>query len=459
MKLGGPQLCRVGQEDLALVLQIMAMIAVDRSIRHSLLFVVATFPYGECRVNAEFECETTFRCPNEGNFSRGLFSRSSVTSAHMFVNKFPRGLAKPKTILIFLLLNWLTVIMAGGNNKKKKKPVANPARGFATTSIVSKQKAGTLQDNISTDASEVGSPATAPTSVASEHVKSIEATAAGDERELHELSPEELEAQLEISELQQLVEKHAVKTRKEASRQVSRLQIDRRILRGQAEQLSVREWLPDELMQQILELTLQEAQGNFSKPEQAVARTPLTEDALLAKVWQLRLCLLELDIPSARVEGVLKYLISHPPSEESATQLWGLPEALDWLALRCRSDELLDYDTERSIQARYSAANSRPGRPDIHSALEYSLDVSVFTDFQQRHPSKDPVVPQAQNRVEGNVRRGRRRTRPCPTQRQIVSRCPRTISKSAIWKVIWNQASSCPSICVPRSNYTNSTQR
>ncbi|KAF5130566.1 hypothetical protein E5D57_006904 [Metarhizium anisopliae] len=35
-------------------------------------------------------------------------------------------------------LSWLPVSRAIAGNKKKKKPAANPARGFATTSIASK---------------------------------------------------------------------------------------------------------------------------------------------------------------------------------------------------------------------------------------------------------------------------------------------------------------------------------
>lgn len=255
--------------------------------------------------------------------------------------------------------------MAGGN-KKKKKPAANPARGFATTSVVSKGKLEALQqDTISTEASDIDSPASVSTAPTSEDVKPTETVAPEKERELHELSPEELEAQLETSELQQLVEQHAAKARKEASRQVSRLQTDRRVLRGQAEHLIIKDWLPDELMQQLLELTLQDEKAQLNDPssnERPNVRKTFTEDILLTKVWQLRLCLLELYISAQRVEEVLRHLIHHPPSEESATQLWGLPEALEWLALHCREDELLGYDTEPPKHAPPFVSDVQPGK-------------------------------------------------------------------------------------------------
>ncbi|WPH00311.1 Hypothetical protein R9X50_00313600 [Acrodontium crateriforme] len=236
--------------------------------------------------------------------------------------------------------------MAGGN-KKKKKPAANPARGFATTSIQSaKSKLEDLKDvNLSTDASRAVTPDTIPTSsgTPAEQQKSSNGIPRS-ERELHELSPEELEAQLEESELQQLVEQLGSKVRKESFRQVSRLQTDKRVLRGQADFLSVKDWLPDDLMQEVLSLIKLGCQTdqNSSKPPVS----PVGDD-LLSKVWTLRLTLLNLDIPSNRADEAIGWVISNPQAQDNSGLIWGLSDAFEWLALNCDTSELLDYDFQK----------------------------------------------------------------------------------------------------------------
>ncbi|KAI7128075.1 hypothetical protein KC324_g17334, partial [Hortaea werneckii] len=117
--------------------------------------------------------------------------------------------------------------MAGGNKKKKTKPTANPARGFATTSLPKANKPVSDPSTDEANASGAATPdTTAPPSVASQSNRPDEEKTEK-QRELHELSPEELEAQLEASDLQQFVEQNAAKVRKESARQASRLETDK----------------------------------------------------------------------------------------------------------------------------------------------------------------------------------------------------------------------------------------
>lgn len=237
-----------------------------------------------------------------------------------------------------------TTIMVG--KKKKTKPVANPARGFATTSIASKPKPEKAFVDASTEVSGTASPATDPTSVASEEIiqpiQSANKSTAS--RELHELSPEELEAQLELSELQNVIEQQGPKARKESSRQASRLQTDRRLLRSQAETLSVREWLPDELMQQLVDLALEESGSDSLANSTPNSLKRSSEDDLLSKVWQLKLTLDALDLTEEQGRSALRFILAHPPTDESANFAWGLAEIFDWLALHSDNGVLLDYD-------------------------------------------------------------------------------------------------------------------
>lgn len=193
---------------------------------------------------------------------------------------------------------------------KKKKPAANPARGFATTSVASKPKPEKPEDAISTEPSGVNTPDTKTATPTTKQNGKTDAPKANTERGLHELSPEELEAQLEASELQQFIEQYAGKVRKESSRHVSRLQTDKRLLRGQSEYMTVRDWLPEELMQQIVEYA---THGN-NESSVAKERTLPKGDELLSKVWQLRLSLFGLDIPAERVGDAMAHILSNPPS-------------------------------------------------------------------------------------------------------------------------------------------------
>ncbi|KAL1310940.1 hypothetical protein AAFC00_001163 [Neodothiora populina] len=239
--------------------------------------------------------------------------------------------------------------------KKKSKPAANPARGFATTSIVSKSRVDSENATVDTTAintaaenSGVASPALASnvaTLASSDKKASVPAKEAA-AKELHELNPEELEAQLNLSDLQNLVEQQGPKVKKESSRQVSRLQTDRRVLRSQADLLTVREWLPDELMQQIIDLALEE-ERTIAANSNPTALKRFSEDELLSRTWQLHLALIDLDIPGEQTQKVLQYILANPPADEAGNFIWALPEALDWLAIHCESGQLLGYDTQK----------------------------------------------------------------------------------------------------------------
>lgn len=229
--------------------------------------------------------------------------------------------------------------MAGGT-KKKKKPAANPARGFATTSIVSKAKQETIDNDTTAEPSESNKPAEVHSPAESVQTRPTNGTTEKP-RELHELTPDELEAQLEFSELQRLVEQYAAKARKDALRQVTKLQTDKRLLRAQAQPLFLKEWLPEELMLQIQDFLTSEREDESLNPSK---RSLPGDDELLSKVWQLHLCLVDLGIPSSRAKEALAFIVSHPPSDDTTVQLWGVADALDWLSLNHEIGELDDYD-------------------------------------------------------------------------------------------------------------------
>lgn len=251
--------------------------------------------------------------------------------------------------------------MAAGN-KKKKKPAANPARGFATTSVASKPKSDEASEASSAVPSGVATPSAQKLAAGATVEHADPAPPPDATRELHELSPEELEAQLEASELQQFVEKHASKVKKETARQVARLQTDKRVLRGQSDYLGVKAWLPEEVMQQILDLMVSDMKHDTTSQKRS-SLPP--DDDLVAKVWSLRQSLFDLDLPLARVDEVLQWIVANPPAEPSSGTLWGLEECLEWLALHCLPGELPDYDyTPQKPRATALAAEEAENEPN-----------------------------------------------------------------------------------------------
>lgn len=240
--------------------------------------------------------------------------------------------------------------MAG--KKKTKKPAANPARGFATTSVASKPRVDALDstDEATGNSNNAASPSvTDPAALAASqvHAGAAPGTKATKETE-KSLSPEEFERQLEESELQLLVEKYAQKVRRDVQRQKNRLETDRRVLRGQAETVNTRKWLPPELMDHIIDLI--QAESRFAASSIAAENTSagkaLQEEDLTIKLWTLQETLVAAGFPEDKIMPVLHFVLDIANSVSAANResIWGLDEALEWLARECVRDELPDYE-------------------------------------------------------------------------------------------------------------------
>ncbi|KAH8902299.1 P-loop containing nucleoside triphosphate hydrolase protein [Coniochaeta sp. PMI_546] len=240
--------------------------------------------------------------------------------------------------------------MAG--KKKTKKPAANPARGFATTSVASKPRVDALDstDEATGSSNNAASPSvTDPAAPAASqvHARAAPGTKATKETE-KSLSPEEFERQLEESELQLLVEKYAQKVRRDVQRQKNRLETDRRVLRGQAETVNTRKWLPPELMDHIIDLIQAESRFAASSivAENTSAGKALQEEDLTIKLWTLQETLAAAGFPEDKIKPVLHFVLDIANSVSAANResIWGLDEALEWLARECVRDELPDYE-------------------------------------------------------------------------------------------------------------------
>ncbi|KAB8303097.1 hypothetical protein EYC80_004550 [Monilinia laxa] len=247
--------------------------------------------------------------------------------------------------------------MAGG--KKKKKPAANPARGFATTSIASKPKTEAIETIQKKDVAD-GPVGTNESQQLGD--KTNEVVGNGPSNQTSNLTPEEFEKQLENSELQILVEKHSQKSKRDAVRQKTRLETDRRVLRGQAETLNTRKWLPPELMEEILDLIKMEGRFSGSATDTTLLKQ-LSEEELAIRLWTLQQSLVGAGFAADKVLLALQHVldISDKISGSNKDTIWGMEESLEWLSRECSRSELPDYqNSHRRLASSQKSQNGTP---------------------------------------------------------------------------------------------------
>lgn len=242
---------------------------------------------------------------------------------------------------------------------KKKKPASNPARGFATVSIASKPRPEVVAAEDSKSLSSHNKSCNSPLSTNKNAPPSTTSTKLAHDTHMTKdvpLSAEEFEQQLEESELQLLVEKYSQKVKRDAQRQRSRLETDRRVLRGQAESLNSQKWLSQELMDHILDLIKAESRfsaSNISSENNATGKIPSEEDTV-TRLWTLQQTLAAIAFPQTRIQAALNHVLEIASSISYTPRdiIWGLDEALDWLARECISSELPQYENKAKAISR-----------------------------------------------------------------------------------------------------------
>ncbi|KAI9801044.1 MAG: hypothetical protein M1825_003579 [Sarcosagium campestre] len=259
-------------------------------------------------------------------------------------------------------------------NKKKKKPASNPARGFATTSLVSKKSEKATQDeeiNLleppSIAAGDKGVPS-------SDEFKAAGSNASTD---YSKLSPEEVEKRLEQAALVSLFEKFAHKVRRDSDRQSSRLSTDRRVLRN-TEVLPLEKWLSLEIVEEILELArLEEHQARVC--ESTLNGKQISEEDTIVRLWTLHQTLVKAGITQEKLQDVLNHVmrtkVTSPRSNEDKQKdaLWGIDEALDWLGANCPREDLPDYEHRR--------------RPKTNGHMTESINGSSISPIEAPSPA------------------------------------------------------------------------
>ncbi|EHY57438.1 hypothetical protein HRR90_001375 [Exophiala dermatitidis] len=245
-------------------------------------------------------------------------------------------------------------------NRKKKKPAANAARGFATTSLPSKAKV-TEQSSEAT-AQEDGNAANSvqPTDAPSKDKGLSRPSNGAPDADIKDMNPEQLDAHLENSELEALVEKYAARSIADANRQVAKLETERRQLRSQAYRLSTYPWLSDETVDDLLRLN--GPATAYDAPAGGTAQVQ-DEEKLLADLWTLERVLESLKLPRvAEAVSHVAVLATLGRLDISSDSLPGLQEAFEWYASATDPDELPSYEAVQGNKPNRSG-DSTPLQP------------------------------------------------------------------------------------------------
>jgi ATP-dependent RNA helicase DHX29 len=235
--------------------------------------------------------------------------------------------------------------MAGG--KKKKKPASNPARGFATTSIASKPRAD-ISDPVTSAETPPKPDNPSASHTAAGTILAASSDANNPTQVPAQISPEDFEKQLDESELQGLVDKHSQKSKRDATRQIARLQTDRRLLRSQADSLNTRKWLPPDLMEEILDVIVVDGRSAIHSVGQdsLSSQKLLSEEDLTIKLWILQQTLDGAGFHTDKVKLAVDYILATSDHViVNKDSVWGLEESLEWLARECSRDQLPDYES------------------------------------------------------------------------------------------------------------------
>lgn len=231
-----------------------------------------------------------------------------------------------------------------GPNKKKKKGSANPARGFATTSVASKHKSEVDQRN---EAADVTQESHTPAESAANDESTMRPNGTQIqtlERPLHELSAQELEAHLEENNLQNILDLHGSRMLPQVARQVARMCTEKRLLRSQGDSLNARLLLSDDVCNCITKYL-----QSHKEPIRELTYPTFSHEELLVHIWRLYHVLHDLHFSESDIHISLGLLLqahlkgSYSSETRFRDSIWGLEHCIETLALI--STDTANYDS------------------------------------------------------------------------------------------------------------------
>ena len=265
-------------------------------------------------------------------------------------------------------------------NKKKKKLASSSTRGFATTSAPSKKQTQEAESD-SIETTDTLDPQVKRETLPFEAVPAISQTVP--EQQQLDLSPDELEEHLEKAELQLLIDKYGGNVKRVISRQISKLQTERRLFRTQASQMRLYHKVSSDTVRFIIEkLTAQENQeSGFPAAVSSLRADPSgeSEDDILMKVWTLYRLLPELGFLDRHRDDAIRELLRRTEmgairKEDGKDSPWGLEFCLEFLARSADADQLPTYDANISQLTKHRAKTEAQDVVVFVSILQTSQD-------------------------------------------------------------------------------------
>lgn len=262
--------------------------------------------------------------------------------------------------------------------KRSKKPV-KPVRGFMTVSVPSKSQGPAAASSATQSAATTGDRSSVNDGQAAAHQQETndEVTKEIDNLGQEAMSPEEYEKHLLDSELQTWVDNFRSDCQRESARQVTRLEGEKRMVTSRPTPfLNVVDWLPPDLVDEILEAEKRRLQlivdQNLSGLSERDLK-PKAEEDLCMKLWTLRSTLLGLGFKEAIVDEALSACLGlTPPSSVPKDSIWGLDQAIEWLALYCAPEDLPPYGRKKGVpfQVHHAEETLTEGKSYISQHLQ-----------------------------------------------------------------------------------------
>ena len=298
---------------------------------------------------------------------------------------------------------------------RKKKVTANPTRGFATTSVVSKSK---VQEDHSSQPlppreTKVPSPEKLEINSESTHSSAEQKT-----EDIHQedLGPEEYEKHLENSHIQLLLDNHLEKVLRDVKRHVAKLKTERRLLQSSSDHVDFRSWMPPEVKASVQSFVTSLAP--ISRQSQTCTQESFNDDEILLHIWTLKRTLTGLGFRDDYISDALKHILKSPSVLSSSKQsrnrttqgIWGLDESLLYLASRSTFSESLE---ERVVSLGKGVPDESPRLPPLENSTEIASrescngDQEKLTDPQcgreTAHSATSPELSGPESRAESTT--------------------------------------------------------
>ncbi|KAK6344120.1 hypothetical protein TWF696_007766 [Orbilia brochopaga] len=262
---------------------------------------------------------------------------------------------------------------------KKRKPASNPARAVATTSLPSKAKLQQAEEEKARLAAEeeerkIGEAAAvaAEEEAVRQAAANITATSNNDT-----LTPDEFAAQLEDNGLQEFIEKNGDKVFREARRQVTKFESERRTLRATGNAgctpFFVGDWLEECDVERIFSIARESEASRY-----AVTRSDETTYTL--EIWRLHHTLADLGFKEAHIKEVIALGISSPD------------DAIEHLVLTYPENELPSFTVSRTPKAGQPLAQVPMGQATTKKAMAELLDGLPTEASAEPEPAPETVT-------------------------------------------------------------------